>query len=203
MEQFKNAQIIMLPTENESRIHMLNEGVLYQSVGAFIQADKINYQSQHLYIISEDEIKEGDWYIREFDNTICKANINSDHKQYDCKKIIATTDTSLQLDCPFYGMNEDNIFPQPSQEWIEYYINEYNKGKVITDVLVELKSSNLHFFSGDLRVTPDNTISIKSAKDSWNREEVKILLQKILLDKPKLEGLMMTCWENEWIEQNL
>ena len=238
-----------MTTENESRIHMLNEVVLYQSVGAFIQADKINYQSQHLYIISEDEIKEGDWcitglrIIRKCKSVLYSNNNFKSINGYEfedktkdsrssCKKIIATTDQSLLINiscncCESYqnsNCNEkgDGIIcyqklPQPSKEWIDYYISEYNKGNIITDVLVEYEEIYSDYGETDifdlvcthhgkisrLKINRDKTINIKSVKENWDREEVKILLQKILLDKPKLEGLMMTCWENEWIEQNL
>ncbi|MEW2859388.1 hypothetical protein AB1A63_15220, partial [Lactiplantibacillus paraplantarum] len=53
--------------------------------------------NQHLYILSDDEIKEGDWYHNSIDNSIKQA---SDWIYVStCKKIIATTDTSLILSC--------------------------------------------------------------------------------------------------------
>lgn len=59
------------------------------------------YQSQHLYFTSNEEIKEGDWYID--DASFVRRPITSDltywsvRKEY--KKIVASTDSSLRLPC--------------------------------------------------------------------------------------------------------
>ena len=57
------------------------------------------------------------------------------------KKIIATTDTSLNYiehdDTVPYPKGVQIRLPQPSQQFITKYIEDYNKGNVITDVLVE------------------------------------------------------------------
>ena len=59
----------------------------------------------------------------------------------ECKKVIATTDTSLkQFIYTTMVIDEGDIYqslPQPSQQFIEKYIEEYNKGNIIIDVLVE------------------------------------------------------------------
>ena len=105
------------------------------------------FEAQHLYIISDDEIKDGDYFLA--DNRLnttsnkglpnwvlckctkvknswvyCNEIPDEGHNGDWCKKIIATTDESLNL-------------PQPSQQFIQKYIEEYNKGNIITDVLVE------------------------------------------------------------------
>ena len=46
------------------------------------------------------KIREGDWFLRDFDNIITKANVNSDHKLYKSFKIIATINHSISLDVP-------------------------------------------------------------------------------------------------------
>lgn len=46
-----------------------------------------------------------------------------------------------------------------------------------------------------LKIAPDNTITIKKVKDSYSREEVKILLlQACIVNPTRIE---------EWIEENL
>ena len=88
----------------------------------------------HLYELSDDEIKEGDIFIREFDNVITKANINSDHKHYNCKKIIATTDRYL-TPITHIGETVDDFYPEEfrnniktmSQETIKEFIKHHNK----------------------------------------------------------------------------
>jgi hypothetical protein len=94
----------------------------------------------HIYILSDDEIQMGDWYVRLFDKTLQKANPNSDHKHYDCKKIIASTNKRLIID---NGFNADAInyqeLPQPTNTYIDYFVSEYNKGNQLTKALVWCK----------------------------------------------------------------
>ena len=81
----------------------------------------------------------------------------------------------------------DITIPKPSDSFISKYIEEYNKGNIITDLLVEYEEGKS--YSGNegliikewLKINPkDNTITIKKAKDSWNKEEVIRLLEKYI-----------------------
>lgn len=215
MEQFKRVQVVMLPTKNNAvkgdillrtyaddlKIH---SGSLFDIEGGYCKP-------QHLYITSDDEIKEDDWFI--VNNIIKKCvdiksnkNItwvidelgNEDIIKF-CKKIIATTDTSLNL-------------PQPSQQFIEKYIESYNKSEIITDVLVEYEEinigpdlkQNLRYYPDNfelkLKINPkDNTITIKKLKDNWNREEIINLLYRV---KRNIHAISDENFE-KWIEENL
>ena len=98
------------------------------------------------------------------------------------REVLATTDTSLNL-------------PQPSQQFIEKFVEEYNCNNIITDVLVEYnynpdldnnwdltKTNDIFKFNtkkefndyvNSVKTNPkDNTITIKKVKDSYSREEV-------------------------------
>ena len=192
----KKAQVIMLPTKkNSSNIaKSINQDILslYNK-----NDDKYNqWINQHLYIISDDEIEDGDWFINLLDNSIHQAT-NWIYVS-TCKKIIATTDTSLIENIEMIGTGSTYLFklPQPSQQFIEKYIESYNKGEVITDVLVEYEAMNTtivnrNYNDFEPKVNPkDNSITIKKLKENWNREEVT----EILLDR----GI-----SKEWIEKNL
>ena len=161
MEQFKRAKVVMLPTNEKTNIINTNQGLLYNS------NDYIGI-NQHLYIISDDEIKEGDYYIIDDIPELLKNNGLKFIDDY-CKKVIATTDTSLGL-------------PQPSKQFIEKYIEEYNKGNIITDVLVEyeyLLDDRAVLPYWNLKVnTKDNTITIKKLKETYNKEELCQILEK-------------------------
>ena len=172
MNQFKRAQVVMLPTNEKPikgqilRRHIWKEDPKLECDSLWLYNNTVTidnlkqyttlnssftdwykaFEPQHLYIISDDEIKEDDWFIG--DNISIKqctlnngGNINFKGGWYsgstNCKKIIATTDTSLNYETPFYGMDADNNFPTPSQQFITKYIEEYNKGNIIADVLVE------------------------------------------------------------------
>lgn len=249
MEMLKRAQVIMLPTEKEIiqvndiilNIHDKSELGIVTKHNIFTKESfrfgkygitfRNNYshngfENQHLYIISDDEIKEGDW---KYD---FKLNIIIKHGSYidGCKKIIATTDTSLKI---FAGKGDicDLYYnlPQPSQQFIEKYIESYNKGNIITDVLIEYESKcngcgaypakNMNYctypigehdrtLSNFLKINPkDNTITIKKLKNSWNREELEVLFKKHENDVIKyINGSGPTAlpsFNDSWIKENL
>ena len=187
MNQFKKAQVLLLPTEKASQLCIYNKELYYVIDGEF----NLNRDKYNIYITSDDEIKLGNWSYNIANKTIFQADsqfvklINQKEVTTN-KKIIATTDTSLNNCAVMYCSEKcidycvyKNDLPQPSQQFIEKYIESYNKGEVITDVLVEyeyvdcLYSVEKTTHKRILKVNDkDNTINIKSIKDSWNREEV-------------------------------
>jgi len=142
---------------------------------------------QHLYFTVKQDvtnplsiIKEGDWYIDDV-NAIRYSVI--DNKEYwsvrkDYVKIIATTDPTLKL--------RNLTLPTSSSQFINKFVEEYNKGNIITEVMIEF---NDEILNEDFSKTPiqvnikqtlkvnskDNTITIKKVKESWNLAEVKQL----------------------------
>jgi len=193
MEQFKRVKVIMLPTEN--KINSLkgykDNSLLFQFKERYrtIEAEKPYVSNYHLYIISDDEIKEGDWFISEKYSKPIQYPKYGTENQGNMKKIIATTDTSLTIQDTL-NQNKIHYLSQPSQQFIEKYIESYNKGEVITDVLVEYENNyDLHYYTPPggieccekinnwkLKINPkDSTITIKKVKDSWNKEELQPL----------------------------
>lgn len=152
-------------------------------------------ENKNLYIISNDEIKEGDYYYRQGLKCIDQCS-NEEHgevlsKDKYCKKVIASTDSSLGL-------------PMIQESFINHYVESYNKGEVITSVQIEFEWEPLFVPIPDYKVT-DNFINIKSVKDTFSREEVIALLYEALTaDGP---GAYSMGWDDndakEWIENNL
>lgn len=161
---------------------------------------------QHIYILSNEEIKEGDWVLNTMhpNEGLIKVGINSSleyikiREQY--KKIIATTNVELTL-CTNSDHDAGVIcncikLPRPSNSFVEAFIREFNKGNIISEVLVEyfdysLPNGNKSYIgrTGDiidisckLKIAPDQTISIKRVvkKESWTREEIKQLFYDYL-----------------------
>ena len=109
--------------------------------------------------------------------------------------------------------------PQPSQSFIEKYVEEYNKGNVITDVLVEYENSKtfMEYEIGDylkfpdLKVNPkDNTITIKKIKDNYTREDLYMLsafiVHEIARNRGNASWNMFTTPKmivDEWIKDNI
>ena len=188
MSMFKKAKVVMLPTNEPSKIGNL---VTYQKCNlAKVIKEGINpkdstVQFWNLYIISDDEIKENNTHF--YNPHSGQLHISGNHTDYiainknGCKKIIATTDVSLGL-------------PQPSQQFIQKYIEEYNESNVITDVITDvlveyIPDFNSCFCTKDicngnncpkkLKIdSKDNTITIKKVKDNYTKEELCQILEK-------------------------
>lgn len=149
----------------------------------------------HLYIVNNDEIKEGDYGYYEMSNgwyDISKIDdrVNDSDIYLGYKKIIATTDTSLEtheFEEFGFGASMDKYInlPQIPKSFIDKYITEYNKGNVIEDVLVDYEllakcgnvllpcsphnnkdNSDMSIYSEYLKISKDNTITISKVKNS-------------------------------------
>ena len=264
---FKKAKVVMLPT-NEKVINtkeyqlLLSDSLFWTSKieieryteGWFFLNNSSkpnscaitvpnveNLKHQHLYIISDDEIKEGDWCINtggnikdSFPFRVTKEVMNNKF----IKKIIATTDTSLLIDT--YINQGDTVkgdliikrgsdyttglkgrinLPQPSKQFIQKFVEEYNKGNVITDILVEYElisneeyflntinpDDDVPYFDERLEINPkDNTITVKKVKNNWNYEEQIDVIEKYLLTK-EIDVYRRTKRSDikKWVEENL
>lgn len=155
--------VVMLPTNEKAKIGQL--AILDNRLITIMSEFQVFAKPQHLYITSDEEIEDGDWYLW-YD-----GNKYSLRKYVNCKnlpgntsdsgfKIIATTDTSLEL-------------PLISQQFIEKYIEEYNKGNVIKEVLVEyegyVQSTTWEYDEPEgyrVKINSNNTINIKPIKNS-------------------------------------
>ncbi len=215
MNQDKKIQVVMLATNKEGVLDFYDDKLHIRTILV------PHFKPQHLYFLSDDKIKEGDSYINIECNSIFSSAdklaikvINFNKAIY--KKIIASTDKSLGL-------------PEPSKEWIEYFVSEYNKGNIITEVMVEYESfhgintsiAEISAVSGDneknwkgrgdlrdyrLKVNPDNTINIKPVEEKvFTLEEVKDLLYEALTEDGS--GSYNMGWDSkeaiEWIENKL
>ena len=210
----KSAQVVMLPTNEKAEIGFLTQKG--KERGHLVHFDRpmpniLDSENQHLYILSDEEIKEGDYHvaIRIVKTNGDKAIAFTDQEQLDAiaeiggaKKIIATTDKSIILPERFPSFT---YLPQPSQSFIDKFVEEYNKGNVITEVMVEYKSIGAYAnpkYDSDyqLKINPDNTINISMPKDSWSREEVVELIQKY---SKECTGWSWFETDEKWIEENL
>ena len=228
----KKTQVVMLPTNEKARIIKINctQQLIYLPTEDW-KLPKTPFEYQHLYILSDDEIIESNWFITATNNIHKCTSVKQEEITFDyesrsmitatvhCKKIIATTDESLKINMyDINGVREvdfDINLPQPSQAFIEVFVREYNKGSIITEVMVEYEERMTDFIIGKtvqiLKVNPkDNTITIKRVKNSWNRDEV---ITNLLNYKNDLLVELMRCKEldiplqksftDKWIEKNL
>lgn len=192
----KEIKVVMLSSDNKSDIVTWGKNLRNSSMKIkddYDVAFALCAKYQHLYFLSDEEIKDGDWFI--YDNTLynrVKKSLTPSVTVFielyphldllerfrevyisDCKKIIATTDTSLLKDFNKEGDDGFDLFPQPSKKWLEHFITEYNKGNKLEKVMVEYDVTHIsgafdiddmfEFGGYDierLKINSDNTINI-------------------------------------------
>ncbi len=225
----KRIKTILLPASNQTTLeqnqlwtHENGNGIslrLWDNITSKVSKHELNGYCipQHLYFISDDDIKEGDWIL--WNHKIVQA---IDTVYWDAKKIIATTNKSLVLEGkgPSGDIAWKHSLPQPSKSFLEVFTKEYNRDKQIKEVMVEYNELCIQTgqpcgfpCNGDcninsvksLKVNPkDNTITIKATKDKWNRTEIEQLLWSF--NKWRKDN---TLKQNEpemivkWMEENI
>jgi hypothetical protein len=191
----RKCKVVMLSTNEKALLYTEPKDYKMGSYLKYADPRPPYFNNKHLYFLSDEEIKEGDWLINERNQVEkCDNNLHNllrDTGKYEPiegqRKIIATTNIEM--------VEEKDWLPQPSQSFIEKYIEKYNKGQQIDEVLIEYESyctygdscpskgayykQHLCNIDYKLKVNPkDNTITIKPVKESWSREEVFKLLHE-------------------------
>lgn len=207
MKKYEKCKVVMLPTEK----------AIGSSIGFNNSGQKLTYYPdkhvnildvpQHLYFLSDEHITKCpvySWFYNEKTKKVVQKLTNNYENHFEdhwYKKIIATTDSSLNL-------------PRPSNEFIKAYCDKGGINEVLIEYVCktiptpgrELHGTQIYV----LKVADDNTITIKPIKDSWNREEVIELLSKAISnhcmlsisDQPYNEKEKDELIDN-WISKNL
>lgn len=169
MSKMKKCKVVMLPTNEKAEDCLLlssNSKDIFYKKGYFTQSylTEIGRTAQHLYIASDEEIKEGDWFITKANNLI-KSDGNN-QKLFECLKLIATTDSSIAcvkdtLSIPQrkgltnHYSTEKWILPKPSIQFIQKFIEEYNKGMTCGVWYVKNQSSQTGYSIFVVNITKD------------------------------------------------
>jgi len=173
----KQVNVVMLPTEKESNLFLWDNGTL-EFLYPIEYKGKGNYQ--HLYFLSDDEIKEGDWVYHKLLKSVFKIDLREVDEDYikeakNIKKIIATTDESLRWNNDNDVQIIDNHhckLPRPSNEFLKKFCELGSVDKVLVEY--EKESYTDRFTTTEngignpetwgnrynLKVAPDNTITI-------------------------------------------
>lgn len=191
-KHYLECEAIMLPTSKADNALIktnIGLGILNYFKNEYFTQEYLKYinrSSYHLYIISLEEIKIGDWFYDTRDRIISNKPLQ---QTLFSKKIIATTDKSLNL-------------PKPSVDFINIFIDAHNSQQPITKVLVEIRENlsdgwiptynnpdncNLEKSAEpngtfSIKVNSSNEISIKKVKDTWTKEELKPILLQLTKD---------------------
>jgi hypothetical protein len=194
---FKKSKVVMLPTNQKAT------APIYKNVGGgnllnpqtyIIPKDDERFEGQDLYFLSDEPIKNNDWFINNNTNMIFRCEDESEwlsnFKSY-FSKIIATTDDSLRT--PYDGKTpvSENwngyLLPKPSKSFIQIYIDSFNQKNQINEVNVEynyiklMPPYDVYFeeVATDLKVnSKNNTITIQKINKVYSQKEVDELLDR-------------------------
>jgi hypothetical protein len=224
----KEHQIIMLPSEKPSQI-------LFDTVGQELvynppvpQKMTVNVMPQHLYILSDEKIKEGDWFLRPNYSSGIKVGyiptqadssyfIGYGYDWTDCRKIIATTDTELHYN---KVVEEDMHMYKESLPHIPQHIIEAYVKKPFDKVMVEytLKESyelNENDLPGHVlvidkpKLNQDGTLAVSLVEEKTIDMKALDICQRIVSFGDASPELMETSFieiynkANKWIKENL
>jgi hypothetical protein len=223
MSTYKKHKVVLLATKERAPIALgKNDLMVYDNyLHSTIQNKNDDFINQHLYILSDEEIKEGDWAYAYEKKEICK-HVSLKHFGIGdgaFLKIIATTDISLikiqtVVDNKSLTISGNLELPQIPQLFIEEYVKSYNSGKPIEWVEVEYIIRDFDNKELVLKIDAvDNLVFIKTAKDNYTRKEVEMKCREAF-KAGRMWGETFTSWfipteiqhkekEDKWIEQNL
>lgn len=226
---WKECDVILLPSD-EKLNGMICLDISEQDMQMYIKTRWVcqhdDYIGHHLYITSNDPIQDEEHYVsfeRDYATEpkeryvlyVKSTGLNGENP----RKIIATTNTSLKQpipeslsDYPFSYTPKSLL--QPPSEFIQKYVEEYNRGNIITKVLVEyniipfsVSSPNRDRGEGDVKInTEDNTITIKEIKTQWDRDELIEILIKCCGEVSCIDGKLYGKTPAElylWIKDNI
>lgn len=226
-EMKQKVKVVILPTEDKETSALVKsiDGLTKQVQpvnGGYVESDQqfldrielLNndeYTGQHLYFTSDEEIKEGDWCI------ITTENANMFFKQFNknleyifCKKIIATTDTSIREhdDTVPYPKTKEAL-PQIPQSFIEEYARQGGIDKVELEYNTKtlVKPNDVYFeqVCTDLKLTSNNEVIIHLIEEKmYTKKDMTTIAKKAMRQGEINEGCTGLAVEfDEWIKENL
>lgn len=140
----KKQQWIMLPTNKALEVGQLViaptiEGKEELTTCRTIAPLSYLLKPQYIYILSDEEIKKGDWIINKFMSNKQPYRADRDYNSNFAAKIIASSDKTLKIQQSIgnQGTVAFNQIPQIREYVIKAFTEDYNKGRIWTHVNVE------------------------------------------------------------------
>lgn len=173
-------KVVMLSTEKASKLYKHTKHGLYLLADLPHGENTYNGTNQHLYFVSEREIKADDWFLNDLKEILktkkeatLKAINSVDIGEKSWFKIEATTDPSLGL----------RLIPQ---SFVEKYVEKQGK---IEDVLVDMEYAPGFRIEADptvhgerVKVRKDNTVICSPVKESWTKDEVFYIARRCAME---------------------
>lgn len=204
----KKCKIVRLTSDNESKLRLDNNGVLsFEPNIKGLYYNGLEHTYQHLYLVSNEEIKYNDWYID--DTNQIRQSITDDKEYWDVRqdylKIIATTDKSLSItesNVSFTDRDIQVVLPWIPESFIKAYVESNGE---IDEVMVEYSSIPAdrapNGWDTYVETTEDNEVIISLPKKKiYTRDEVIKLIKKF---NNRLSDQVWLNFDDDWIKENL
>lgn len=143
-----------------------------------------------IYILSSEEIKVGDYISDGYKVWQWK----DDSSLLGRKKVIASTDTSLNITKDLGEISKEEILPQLTREFIQNFVDSYNIGKPVKKVLVQIRMTfpityTKQVIDFEFKVSKENTVTIKIMEEEENNSQKERLYTLEELKKVYWAGL--------------
>lgn len=174
MKNQETFNVVMLPTEKASLLGLTNGKLYYSEFGHMTDI----WEGQHLYILSDEKIKEGDWVLHNsgYISQVLGFNIDAikllDAQRWtkDCKKIVASTDKEITPETWIHD------------SFVNVFLLSYNNKKQITEIKLDIVpydgttpiSEN---WNGQIKTRKDGSVIIHQNK-TYSQAEVDDLLDR-------------------------
>jgi hypothetical protein len=167
---YNECTLKLIATDEKANFHKLGSILGYTEA----KNDSPFANQYHLYILSEEKIKLGDWFYNGFVNLIQQAteeilsgviNPNKDGS----RKIIASTDDTLKT--VISNPNDfDTVHEMPGipKKFIDQYVKSYCNGSIITSVHIEYDYKDIASWSRNENDTYD---CFTCGKEDFDKEE--------------------------------
>lgn len=209
----KKYKVIILSTEDENAPLTLRNNCFGECTGILKLLSKADGRDkpQHLYIISDEKIKVGDWTV-DYDCGFSHGRLTTidnelelkryaENPKFNIKKVIATTDPKCKTRT--LGVRSPSVpIPQIPKSFVkDYEINPVEE--------IELEHEHYSLGGEDeskaivinkLKIV-ENKVVVASVKDSYSREEVEDIVLRYRAYTWK-EGVRLIDCEN-WLKENL
>lgn len=195
-------KVVMLPTEKVSKLRLDNlNNISFEPHIKGLLYNKLQHVYQHLYIISNEEIKESDWYYCNNADSIAQAafNFSKFPNQKAKVKIIATTDKSLTTgeceeadDCHNYPAECNPCkrlkqLPQIPESFVKAYAEQVGIDEVQLEYTyreeekdIDIGRTSESYAVIELKLNENNTVVIYQIKHSSRKDVLNEVYNKWL-----------------------
>lgn len=206
-------KVILLATDKYPAL--LKSTMSDKMYGMYNCAQRMPHSLHHLYFVSDEEIQVGDWiYDTVLMNRVEKAVYDNTYLTRDWKKVVATTDKSLQLPSIPESFLKEYVEKNGSINEVEieytclkhYWKDRSNIDNIIVYNLEDVGRYNciFDFYPSKPILNNNNEVITSQPKETWTRDEV-ITLMETAFDEgfsySLIPGTRSKTKFNTWLQQ--